>query len=52
MEDYVDTFEEVDEAYKKAVENGATSVLEPKEARDIIRRNAEETLKIYGGLGK
>lgn len=26
---YVDTFEEVDEAYKKAVENGATSVLEP-----------------------
>ena len=27
-------------------------VLEPKEARDIIRRNAEETLKIYGGLGK
>ena len=24
---YVDTFEEVDEAYKKAVENGATSVL-------------------------
>ena len=27
-------------------------VLEPKEARDIIRRNAEETLKSYGGLGK
>ena len=27
---YVDTFEEVDEAYKKAVENGATSVLEPE----------------------
>ena len=27
-------------------------VLEPEEARDIIRRNAEETLKIYGGLGK
>ena len=26
-------------------------VLEPKETRDIIRRNAEETLKIYGGLG-
>ena len=26
-------------------------VLEPAEARDIIRRNAEETLKIYGGLG-
>ena len=26
----VDTFEEVDEAYKKAVENGATSVLEPE----------------------
>ena len=25
-------------------------VLEPAEARDIIRRNAEETLKIYGGL--
>ena len=25
-------------------------VLEPTEARDIIRRNAEETLKIYGGL--
>lgn len=24
------------------------SVLEPAEARDIIRRNAEETLKIYG----
>lgn len=24
-------------------------VLEPAEARDIIRRNAEETLKIYGG---
>ena len=24
--------------------------LEPSEARDIIRRNAEETLKIYGGL--
>ena len=24
------TFEEVDEAYKKAVENGATSVLEPE----------------------
>ena len=27
---YVDTFEEVDEAYKKAVENGAASVLEPE----------------------
>ena len=27
---YVDTFEEVDEAYKKAMENGATSVLEPE----------------------
>ena len=27
---YVDTFEEVDKAYKKAVENGATSVLEPE----------------------
>ena len=27
---YVDTFEEVDEAYKSAVENGATSVLEPE----------------------
>lgn len=27
---YVDTFEEVDEAYKKAVENGAISVLEPE----------------------
>ena len=27
---YVDTFEEVDEAYKKAVENGATPVLEPE----------------------
>ena len=27
-------------------------VLEPKEARDIIRRNADETLKIYGELGK
>ena len=27
---YVDTFEEVDEAYRKAVENGATSVLEPE----------------------
>ena len=27
-------------------------VLEPKEARDIIRRNAEETLKSYGGLRK
>ena len=27
---YVDTFEEVDEAYKKAVENGETSVLEPE----------------------
>ena len=26
-------------------------VIEPAEARDIIRRNAEETLKIYGGLG-
>ena len=25
-------------------------VLEPVEARDIIRRNAEEILKIYGGL--
>ena len=25
-------------------------VLEPVEARNIIRRNAEETLKIYGGL--
>lgn len=25
-------------------------VLEPTEVRDIIRRNAEETLKIYGGL--
>ncbi len=25
-------------------------VLEPAEVRDIIRRNAEETLKIYGGL--
>ena len=27
---YVDSFEEVDEAYRKAVENGATSVLEPE----------------------
>jgi predicted DNA-binding transcriptional regulator YafY len=27
-------------------------VLEPEEVRDIIRRNAEEILKIYGGLGK
>ena len=27
-------------------------VLEPAEARDIIRRNAEETLKIYGGLAQ
>ena len=26
-------------------------VIEPAEARDIICRNAEETLKIYGGLG-
>ena len=26
-------------------------VIEPAEARGIIRRNAEETLKIYGGLG-
>lgn len=31
---YVDTFEEVDEAYKKAVENGATSVLEPENLGD------------------
>ena len=27
---YVDTFEEVDEAFKKAVENGAEPVLEPE----------------------
>ena len=27
---YVDTFEEVDEAFKKTVENGATPVLEPE----------------------
>ena len=27
---YVDTFEEVDEAFKKAVANGATPVLEPE----------------------
>jgi len=27
-------------------------VLEPEEVRDIIRRNAEEILKSYGGLGK
>ena len=27
---YVDTFEELDEAYRKAVENGAASVLEPE----------------------
>ena len=27
---YVDSFEEVDEAYRKAIENGATSVLEPE----------------------
>ena len=27
-------------------------VLEPEEVRDIICRNAEEILKIYGGLGK
>lgn len=27
-------------------------VLEPEEVRDIIRRYAEEILKIYGGLGK
>ena len=27
---YVDTFDEVDKAYKKAVDNGATSVLEPE----------------------
>jgi len=26
--------------------------LEPEEVRDIIRRNAEEILKIYGGLEK
>ena len=24
-------------------------VIEPKEVWDVIRRNAEETLKIYGG---
>ena len=30
MARYVDTFEEVDEVYKKAVENGAISVLEPE----------------------
>lgn len=28
---YVDTFEEVDEAYKKAIEGGAVSVLEPED---------------------
>lgn len=28
---YVDTFAEVDEAYKRAVENGATPVLEPED---------------------
>ena len=27
---YVDTFEEVDKAFSKAVENGATPVLEPE----------------------
>lgn len=27
---YVDTFEEVDEAFKKAVENGAEPILEPE----------------------
>ena len=27
---YVDTFDEVDEAFKNAVENGATPVLEPE----------------------
>jgi len=27
-------------------------VLEPEEVRGIIRRNAEEIIKIYGGLGK
>ena len=27
-------------------------VLEPEEVRDIICRNAEEIIKIYGGLGK
>ena len=27
-------------------------VLEPEEVRDIVRRNAEEIIKIYGGLGK
>ena len=27
-------------------------VLEPEEARDIICRNAEETLKIYGGFAE
>ena len=28
---YVDTFEEVDEAYKKAIEGGAVSVLDPED---------------------
>ena len=28
---YVDTFEEVDAAYKKAIEGGAASVLEPED---------------------
>ena len=27
-------------------------VLEPEEVRDIICRNAEEIIKVYGGLGK
>ena len=38
--------------HKDATKDLKVEVLEPKEARDIIRRNAEETLKIYGGLGK
>ena len=38
-------------AYLDRTKVGAKAeVIEPAEAQDIIRRNAEETLKIYGGL--
>lgn len=31
---------------------GKVEVLEPKEARDTIRRKAEEIIKVYGESGK
>ena len=52
MEDYVDTFEDVDEAYKKAVENGATYELEPWGQRTCYIADPEGNMIEIGSWNK